>query len=107
MWAASLVVRGFRNLVDAEFTLPSEGLVLLGPNGHGKTNLLEALAYPVLFRSLRGSRDRDVARFGGIGFHVAVTREDDVTVATTWEAGAARQRDSDDRSARARNPDAL
>ena len=107
MWAASLVVRGFRNLVDAEFTLPSEGLVLLGPNGHGKTNLLEALAYPVLFRSLRGSRDRDVARFGGIGFHVAVTREDDVTIAATWEAGTARKRVTVDGFERPRITDAL
>ena len=84
MQAATLLVRGFRNLADRTLELPAAGMALVGPNGHGKTNLLEALAYPVLFRSLRGARDRDVARFGGPGFHVEVTRSDGVAVATTW-----------------------
>lgn len=92
MRAASLVVRGFRNLADATLELPTGGIALLGPNGHGKTNLLEALAYPVLFRSLRGARDRDVARFGGPGFHVAVTRDDGVEVTATWQAADGRKR---------------
>lgn len=92
MRAASLVVRAFRNLADAEIGIPPGGIALLGPNGHGKTNLLEALGYPVLFRSLRGARDRDVARFGGPGFHVAVTRDDGVAVAATWEGVQSRKR---------------
>jgi DNA replication and repair protein RecF len=92
MRVASLVVRGFRNLADATLALPGEGVVLLGPNGHGKTNLLEALAYPVLFRSLRGARDRDVARFGGPGFHVGVQRHDGPLVTATWEATSGRKR---------------
>jgi DNA replication and repair protein RecF len=92
MRVASLVVRGFRNLADATLELPSAGLVLLGSNGHGKTNLLEALAYPVLFRSLRGARDRDVARFGGPGFHVGLTRDDGTLVATTWQSASGRKR---------------
>lgn len=92
MRAASLVVRGFRNLADATLEVPPGGIALLGPNGHGKTNLLEALAYPVLFRSLRGARDRDVARFGGPGFHVAVTRDDGTAVTATWQAADGRKR---------------
>jgi len=92
MRAASLVVRGFRNLADATLELPPGGIAVLGPNGHGKTNLLEALAYPVLFRSLRGARDRDVAAFGGPGFHVAVRRDDGVEIATTWTAADGRKR---------------
>jgi len=47
--------------------------VFLGPNGHGKTNLLELLYYPVLFRSLRGARDRDVTRHGATGFQLTLT----------------------------------
>ena len=92
MRVASLVVRGFRNLADATLELPPDGMVLLGSNGHGKTNLLEALAYPVLFRSLRGARDRDVARFGGPGFHVGVQRRDGPLVTATWEAATGRKR---------------
>jgi DNA replication and repair protein RecF len=65
-----LIARGFRNLDDLDRELPAAGVAFLGANGQGKTNLLEALYYPVLFRSLRGAPDPEVARFGGPGFHV-------------------------------------
>jgi DNA replication and repair protein RecF len=65
-----LVARGFRNLADLDCELPPLGAAILGANGQGKTNLLEALYYPVLFRSFRGAPDSEVARFGGPGFQV-------------------------------------
>jgi DNA replication and repair protein RecF len=65
-------VRSFRNLADAELELPPRGLVLVGPNGHGKTSLLEALLYLEVFRSFRGARDRELVRFGHDGFRVEV-----------------------------------
>ena len=46
--------------------------MLIGPNGHGKTSLLEALLYGEVFRSFRGALDRELVRFGENGFHVAV-----------------------------------
>ena len=55
-----LVARGFRNLADLDREIPSQGLVLLGANAQGKTNLLEAIYYPVLFRSFRGATDGQV-----------------------------------------------
>jgi DNA replication and repair protein RecF len=67
-----LVARGFRNLADLDCELPPEGVALLGANGQGKTNLLEALYYPVLFRSFRGAPDQVVGWFGGAGFHLEV-----------------------------------
>ncbi len=91
MRAVTLVVRGFRNLADAEFALPEAGVALVGPNGHGKTNLIEALAYPVLLRSLRGARDRDVARFGGPGFHVGLVRDSGPSIQITYAAPDARK----------------
>jgi len=66
------VVRGFRNLADADLELPDAGAVLVGPNGHGKTSLLEALLYLEVFRSFRGARDRELVRFGEDGFRVEV-----------------------------------
>jgi DNA replication and repair protein RecF len=70
MRANRIAVRGFRNLADLDLTLPAAGAAILGPNGHGKTSLLEALAYPVLHRSVRGAGDPEVVRFGGEGFHL-------------------------------------
>lgn len=73
MRAERIVARGFRNLTDLDLVLPAAGAVFLGPNGHGKTNLLELLSYPVLFRSLRGARDSEVARHGGTGFQLTLS----------------------------------
>jgi DNA replication and repair protein RecF len=49
---------------------------LLGPNAQGKTNFLEAVYYPVLFRSFRGAPDQEVTRFGSPGFHVEASVEE-------------------------------
>jgi DNA replication and repair protein RecF len=67
-----LTVRSFRNLADATLEVPDAGVVLLGANGHGKTSLLEAIAYPVLFRSFRTGYDADLVRFGDPGFHTGL-----------------------------------
>ena len=67
----SLAIRDFRNLERVTIDVPAEGLALVGDNGHGKTNLLEAIYYLQLLRSARGARDQDVVRFGAGGFHIA------------------------------------
>ncbi len=73
MRAERIVSRGFRNFRDLDLAIPSAGAVFLGPNGHGKTNLLELLYYPVLFRSLRGARDSEVTCHGETGFELRLT----------------------------------
>ncbi|HEX3235296.1 MAG TPA: DNA replication and repair protein RecF [Gemmatimonadales bacterium] len=65
-----LVVRGFRNLADLDCEPPDAGAAVLGSNAQGKTSLLEAIYYAVLFRSFRGAPDQEVARFDGPGFRV-------------------------------------
>jgi DNA replication and repair protein RecF len=89
MRAARLEARGFRNLAAVDLALPPEGAVFLGPNGHGKTNLLEALCYPVLFRSVRGTRDPEVVGHGEPGFHLRVTLGGDGRPERTVAAGFA------------------
>jgi DNA replication and repair protein RecF len=64
-----LVARGYRNLADLDCEPPPSGVAILGSNAQGKTNLLEAIYYPVLFRSFRGSLDQQVMREAP-GFHV-------------------------------------
>lgn len=75
-----LEVRGFRNLRDGELEWAPEGALFLGANGEGKTGLLEAMAYPALFRSLRGAPDAELATFGGPGFRVVVEADAPPTV---------------------------
>ncbi len=70
-----LTVRDFRNVASASFDVPDHGLAFIGDNGHGKTNLLEAVYYLHLFRSLRGARDVELVRFGAPAFHVAATAD--------------------------------
>ncbi len=65
-----LVARGFRNLADLDWEPPAGGVTILGANAQGKTNLLEAVYYPVLFRSLRGAGDQEMVRFGEPGFRI-------------------------------------
>lgn len=71
MELTAVTVRNFRNLAAVDAEIPPRGVVVIGDNGHGKTNLLEAIYYLVLFRSLRGSQDRELVRFGEAGFFVA------------------------------------
>lgn len=64
-------IRDFRNMASVEIELPSDGIAIVGDNGHGKTNFLEAIAYLELLRSMRGVRDRDLVRFGATGFFIS------------------------------------
>lgn len=64
--------RGFRNLADGCLEVPAEGFALVGPNGHGKTNLLEAICYPVLLRSFRGAIDGELAAAGQRDFELGL-----------------------------------
>lgn len=72
-----LVVRDFRNLAHVTLSPPADGLVVIGDNGQGKTNLLESIAYLEILRSVRGAHDQDLVRFGTDGFHIGATVETD------------------------------
>jgi DNA replication and repair protein RecF len=72
-----LDVRDFRNLAHVELAPEREGVVLVGENGQGKTNVLEAIHYLQLLRSSRGARDQDLVRFGADAFHLGAAVETD------------------------------
>ena len=67
----ALSLRDFRNLARLDLDFPGAGAVIVGENGQGKSNLLEAIYYLHLLRSVRGARDVDVVRFGAPGFHIS------------------------------------
>ncbi|HZD84748.1 MAG TPA: DNA replication and repair protein RecF [Gemmatimonadaceae bacterium] len=64
-------IREFRNLERVDLELPSDGAVIVGDNGHGKTNFLEAIYYLQIMRSIRDARDQDLTRFDTTGFHIS------------------------------------
>ena len=66
----ALSLRDYRNFERLRLELPPAGLAIVGENGQGKSNLLEAIYYLNLLRSARGARDVDVVRFDASGFFI-------------------------------------
>ena len=61
MFFSSLRTTSFRNLVDAEFFTGAKDIFLIGENGQGKTNFLEALYFCAYASSFRTIRDSELA----------------------------------------------
>ncbi|MGA8893603.1 MAG: DNA replication/repair protein RecF [Anaeromyxobacteraceae bacterium] len=66
----SLSLRDFRNVREARLEPSPRSTVLVGPNGQGKTNLLEALFLLCTLRPLRATRLAELVRFGAEGARV-------------------------------------
>src|SRR5690606_31321859 len=62
-----LTLTNFRNYGAASLELTSEPVVLLGHNGAGKTNLLEAISLLAPGQGLRRAPFPQLARIGGLG----------------------------------------
>lgn len=70
MWLRALRLEHFRNHESLELE-PEKGLnYFFGPNGSGKTSILEAVSYLSVARSLKGAADSEVVRWGRQGFGV-------------------------------------
>ena len=74
-----LRLRQFRNFAELDLLFPAAGAAVIGPNGSGKTNLIEALYYLEIFRSFRGAADDQLVRFEGEAFHIRGRFEDPAT----------------------------
>lgn len=64
MHLESLSLRHFRNFMEEEVAFCPGLNLLSGPNGHGKTNLLEALHYACLAHSQRTRKDKEMIEWG-------------------------------------------
>ena len=60
----SLLLRDFRNVREARLVPSPRSTVLVGPNGQGKTNLLEAIFLLCTLKPLRATRHAELVRFG-------------------------------------------
>lgn len=65
-----LKLRNFRNFAELELEFPPAGVAVIGDNGSGKTNLLEAIYFLEIFRSFRGASDEQAVKFGAEAFHM-------------------------------------
>ncbi len=73
-----LIARDFRNHADLELTPTARFVALVGENGAGKTNLLEAISLFVPGRGLRRAEFATMARAAGPGgFAVSLTLDRD------------------------------
>lgn len=82
MRLASLQIRDFRNLAAVDVEPSPRATILVGANGQGKTNLLEAIFLLATLKPLRAARLEELVRFG----------EERATVAADVEGSAGRRR---------------
>ncbi len=87
----TLRLRSFRAHAESEFSLAPSINLLHGPNGVGKTNVLEAVHYLCLTKSFTAARDRYAVRKGAPYFEiegtVAGVREEPMTVRLAYVPG--------------------
>ncbi len=67
LWVERLTLTGFRNYATLALELTPEPVVLTGPNGSGKTNVLEAVSLLAPGQGLRQAPLPDLARAAGDG----------------------------------------
>ena len=63
----------FRNLADAVVATHAKNVFLIGENGQGKSNFLEALYFCAYASSFRGARDSEIIQIGKKDFSAAIT----------------------------------
>lgn len=67
LWVERLTLTGFRSYSELALALSPEPIVLTGPNGSGKTNVLEAVSLLAPGQGLRQAPLSDLAQSGGDG----------------------------------------
>src|SRR6186997_2402473 len=73
VWVERLRLTNFRNYTSVGLSVGPEPVVLTGPNGSGKTNMLEAVSLLTAGQGLRRSPFPELARVGSPDWAVAAT----------------------------------
>ena len=93
MFIESLDLDNYRNYEHARVCFSEGTNLILGKNGRGKTNLIEALFLLATSKSFRKTTDRKLIRRGSSGYRVGGffnTEHGDVDIAITWGDGKKR-----------------
>ena len=64
MYIESVQLKNFRNYETLELNLDRETNIFYGDNAQGKTNILESVYLCGTTKSHKGSKDREMIRFG-------------------------------------------
>ena len=73
MMIKSIELKNFRNYEDLHLSLDEGTNILFGNNAQGKTNILEAAYLSGTTKSHKGSRDKEMIRFGQQEAHIRTT----------------------------------
>ena len=65
-----LTLRPFRNFAAIRLSFAADHVLIFGPNGRGKSNILEAISYLSIGKSVRGAKDQHVVPHGEDFFDV-------------------------------------
>ena len=76
MHIRELTLHPFRNLKNTQLQLAPEGVLIVAPNGKGKSNVLEAISFLSIGKSVRGVRDREAVPHGGKQFDIRAVWHD-------------------------------
>ena len=71
----NLSVRNFRNYANLNIRFTEKINILTGPNGVGKTNILEAVFFLSMLRSFRTASIKDLQRIGKREFYLSATAD--------------------------------
>ena len=66
----AITLQPFRNFDEFHLSLGSDRVLIVGKNGHGKSNILEAISYLSIGKSVRGAKDHQVVPHGGQNFDI-------------------------------------
>ena len=68
-------LKNYRNLSEFDVTFSENINIILGPNGSGKTNILESASLMFPGRGLRGAKFEDICQIGQDNWHVEATMQ--------------------------------
>ncbi len=76
MYITELQLNQFRNYLQLELTFSSGINCIFGPNGSGKTNILDAVHFISLTKGFRNNQDKQAVQKGGPYFMIQAKVDD-------------------------------